>query len=121
MADISIEYSGKVTQGAHAFLNSGTALVGEVDIDFKELVKVFGKPNCESDGYKTDAQWVIYTPAGIATIYNYKDGINYINYLGQDGLPVEDITNWHIGGHSRRVLWWVEKALGIKPTPFGGD
>ena len=30
------------------------------------------------------------------TIYNYKDGINYRGLLG---IPVEQITHWHVGGH----------------------
>lgn len=73
----------------------GTSLQGEVDISYNDLIKLFGQPH-EGDGYKVDAEWIIETPFGVATIYNYKTGKNY---LGPDeGADVKDIRDWHIGG-----------------------
>ena len=62
-------------------------MVSEVIEDYTILVKTFGEPNAEGDGYKVDAEWNLLTPDGIATIYNYKDGPSY---MGSDGTPVED-------------------------------
>ena len=62
-----------------------------------------------SDEYKTDVNWGLEFEDGtIATIYNWKNGKNY---CGERGLPVEDITEWHIGGHEPRVASWVEDYL----------
>lgn len=71
-----------------------TSLQGEMDCSYKSLVDLFGEPNSETDGYKIDAEWMINTPFGFATIYNYKTGKNY---NGDDGDEVEDIRDWHIG------------------------
>ena len=87
---------------------SGTSLVDCIDISYKELVDAFGEPNSDTDEYKVDAEWIIDTPAGVATIYNYKTGHNY---LGEDGDDVWDITDWHIGGKNMEVKDWIMKSL----------
>jgi hypothetical protein len=86
----------------------GTHLLDEIEIGYDKLVAKLGEPNELNDGYKTDAEWLVYTPVGIATIYNYKDGINY---NGTDGTKVEDITNWHIGGYNNAVVDYIKKIL----------
>jgi hypothetical protein len=87
---------------------NGSSLKGEIDIAYSHLVEVLGPPNDEGDGYKVDAEWVLEFPDGlIATIYNYKTGRNY---LGEEGLPVEQIRDWHIGGHDPRV---VERVISL--------
>jgi len=80
----------------------GTSLDGYVTRTLAEMVEAFGEPHRHVEGGdKTDAEWVLRFDDGtIATIYNYKDGKNY---LGDEGLAVEDIAEWHIGGlHTRR-------------------
>jgi hypothetical protein len=72
------------------------------------LVKVFGEPNCVGDGYKTDAEWCISVDGKVATIYNYKNGKNY---LGDEGYDVEEITTWHIGGFDSSVVKEIDKIL----------
>lgn len=87
----------------------GTGLQGGIYATYDQLVKEFGEPNITWDyPDKVDAQWVLDTPFGVATIYNYKDGHAY---LGNEGLDVKDITNWHIGGHTVQVLSWVKNRL----------
>jgi hypothetical protein len=84
---------------------SGTALVAEITATYSELVLKFGVPIEGGDRYKTDAEWDIeFEDGSVATIYNWKDGENY---LGEGGLPVEDIKEWHIGGHSKDVARWI--------------
>jgi len=92
---------------------TGTSYQGEIRITYQDLVKTLGRPNGKTDGYKIDAEWEIKTPFGMATIYNWKDGKNY---LGPTGQALTDITEWHIGGHTKEVVsyvynLWPEKAL----------
>lgn len=73
-----------------------TAYRAEINASYKALVKLLGQPNSRGDGCKIDAEWVIEINGKIMTIYNWKDGQNY---LGRHGLPISKITQWHIGGH----------------------
>ena len=91
---------------------SGTHLQGHVNATYEELVRVFGEPNGYSDGYKTDVEWAFnITRNGrqVATIYNWKNGPNY---MGGAGIPVDKITRWHIGGFTQLAVKWVEASLG---------
>jgi len=91
------------------YLAGGTSLQGCIRVGFNRLVKAFGEPEKRlNDGYKTDANWIMLTPDGIATIYNYKNGKNY---LGEEGWAKEDIVDWNIGGHKPEVAVWVKKAI----------
>ena len=84
-------------------------LQGYLAVTYARLVEVFGEPNSGNDGYKTDAEWTIKFPdCTIASIYNYKDGKNY---EGADGLAVEDITEWHIGGKTKKSLTYIKQVL----------
>ena len=90
---------------------NGTSLKGYVDVSYATLIEMFGEP-LEGDGYKTDAEWVIAFKRNggtvYATIYNYKDGRNY---CGEEGLDVEDITDWHIGGTTQLAETYVHMAV----------
>lgn len=92
----------------------GTSLAGQIDVSYAKLCKVFGDPNSDSDGYKTDAEWVLeFDDDGetvVATIYNYKDGKNYLKHRGK---ATSRIRNWHVGGHETRAVDLVNKALAI--------
>ena len=88
---------------------NGTSLKGYIGCDYATLVEVFGKEHSDGDGYKVDAEWCLQFSNGVvATIYNYKDGVNY---CGEDGLLVEDITDWHIGGKSRLAEQTVDEYI----------
>lgn len=94
----------------------GTGLIDCIDCTYAKLVSVFGVPNVNSDfNDKIDAEWNINFRLGnrlvVATIYNYKDGHNY---LGRDGMAVEDITDWHVGGYSPEALDCVRDALDLQ-------
>jgi len=91
--------------------SASTWLQGRIDVEYAKLVKVFGEPISKVDEYKSDAEWHILFEDGIlATIYNYKDGKNY---LGDKGMLVKDITEWHIGGKTHKsvinVLYQLER------------
>jgi|ERR1039458_5720601 hypothetical protein len=81
---------------------------GEIDCPYSLLLASFGEPE-QGDGYKTQAEWTIATPDGIATIYDWKQGDSY---LGEgNGTPIEQITQWSIGGHNKKVVEWINKAI----------
>lgn len=86
----------------------GTSLVGEITAPYSKLVKAFGEPT-ESDGYKSDAEWEVEFEDGtVATIYNWKNGKNY---MGSSGTPTERIIHWHIGGFSSDAKYKVLEVL----------
>jgi hypothetical protein len=80
-----------------------THLQGYINCSYDDLVEAFGYPLEERfDDYKSDAEWQIEFDDGtVATIYNYKNGKNY---LGDQGYNVCDITQWHVGGRSKNVV-----------------
>ena len=92
---------------------NGTSLSGYLNVSYQTLVELFGEPNAKVDGYKTDAEWHVKVkeegdaPA-FATIYNYKDGKNY---LGANGLNVEDIKDWHVGSKSKWTFYNLEEYV----------
>ena len=87
---------------------SGTCLQGYIDANYADLCEKLGA-HSNGDEYKVDAEWVLrFSDGTIATIYNYKDGKNY---CGEDGLDVDDITEWHVGGRSKRAVELVQKLL----------
>lgn len=88
-----------------------TSLQGYIDASYEELVAVFGEPDRVCDEYKVDAEWTIRFENGVvATIYNYKDGKHY---CGEEGLDVEDIRDWHIGGgYGQEAAILVQEELG---------
>jgi hypothetical protein len=75
----------------------------------QNIIDKLGKPHSQGDAYKTDAQWAFKFEDGtVATLYNWKDGKNY---CGADGLNLEDITSWNIGGFSPDAVYKIEEAL----------
>ena len=85
----------------------GTCLQGQIIANYDDLVTAFGPP-LAGDDYKTDAEWVARINDTVATIYNWKNGPAY---CGADGIPVEQITEWNIGGRSHAAVRLVERLL----------
>lgn len=87
---------------------NGTCLQGYIEASYHDLVQVFG-PSNDGDGYKTDAEWAIrFEDNSVATIYNWKNGHNYCD---EDGLSLDEITEWHIGGHDDHAVNNVHYAF----------
>ena len=87
---------------------TGTSFKGYLLTNYKDLIAVFGDPTTLGDDYKIDVEWIIKTPYGIATIYNYKDGKAY---LGASGLEPEQICEWHVGGRNISSYEWIKKQI----------
>ena len=97
---------------------TGTGFLAYMDIGYADLVATLGEP-IAADGYKVDAEWILEFPAPhrvVATIYNYKTGRNY---LGPTAPGIQDIRDWHIGGHGQRAMECVA-ALFPQATVSGG-
>jgi hypothetical protein len=87
-----------------------SSLQGYLTTTYDKLVSVLGEPS-DGDGEKVDAEWrIMFSDNTFATIYNYKDGHNY---NGRDGTPVEQITDWHIGGASDAAVTQINKLFGV--------
>ena len=100
------------THNEHPIHYAGSSLKGRVICTFPQLLDAFGKPMRLRKDDKVDAQWAIcFADEGIGTIYNWKNGQNY---LGLEGLKPEDITEWNIGGFSGHVLNGVSRALNLE-------
>lgn len=86
----------------------GTSYRGEISANYADLHMLFGEPLL-GDGYKTDAEWWVQFDDGtLATIYNWKNGRNY---MGDDGLDIEQITEWNVGGRCKQALDMVIKTM----------
>lgn len=84
---------------------AGGGLQGYVTASYAAIVKLLGPPNSPFiDEFKVDVEWLVQTPAGPATIYNWKPEL-------PTGIAVEKITDWHVGGESRDVVQHVADAL----------
>jgi len=90
----------------------GTGLKGYVNITYDEIVSKLGKEHFGASGdNKMLAEWSFKFDDGtVATLYNYK------NYDSVDGLDLEDITEWNIGGNSKLAVYHLGKALGTLDT-----
>ena len=87
----------------------GGSLMGEVDCGYSQLKSIFGTP-AEGDGYKTEAEWTVSTPVGIACIYDYKEGKSY---NGAEGTAKTKIRDWHIGGDNKNVVAYIMLAIAM--------
>ena len=83
-----------------------THLQGGFNMPYAELVRILGKPNRGTDGYKTDAEWMLNYNDVVATIYNYKNGPNYTG----EGT-IEGITEWNIGGRDIKAAAVVQSLI----------
>jgi len=90
----------------------GTFGQGTIEVSFKEIFDKLGPCHWDGEGYKTDAEWAIKSGDTIATLYNWKNGKNY---LGDQGLEIQDITEWNIGGNSKEAVDLIYKILNKDP------
>ena len=81
----------------------GTSLQGYIKAPYEKLLEVFGAPNSKlCDNYKTDVEWAFeFADGTIATLYNWKNGKNY---LGDEGLELNDIYEWNVGGFNDKAV-----------------
>lgn len=70
------------------------------NVTLQSLTATLGEPENiadQSDG-KVSAQWILQTPHGVGTIYDWKTD-----------EPLGTLTNWHIGGHNQETADFIIK------------
>ena len=82
----------------------GTFLRGYIKASYEQLLKSFGEPHDPNgDNYKTDVEWAFeFADGTIATLYNWKNGKNYLGEA--EGLELDDIYEWNVGGNSDKAV-----------------
>ena len=72
----------------------GTCGQGSLDVDYKTLKAVFGKPDDDysSGDYKIRKHWTVSIDGVICTIYDWKQGKSYRGYR-----PLKN-ARWSVGG-----------------------
>ena len=89
--------------------SSGTSFQGYIYARYDQLCLAFGEPCIPNSlDKKTDAEWIINTPHGVATIYNYKNGKRY---MGKSGLDISIICEWHVGAKNTKSYQWIKTKL----------
>lgn len=83
-------------------LSAGTNLIEIVDVSYEKIVETFGLPERRDDD-KSRLMWVVLTPKGVATIYDYNSPVT----------NVDELRTWHIGGRNEEVAELVKAALEI--------
>jgi hypothetical protein len=88
----------------------GTTLQGYLRASFEQLLRAFGSPHMDQcDHYKTDVEWAFrFADGTIATLYNWKNGKNY---LGDEGLELNDIYTWNVGGFNEKAVTKLKERL----------
>tara|TARA_Y100001958_G_C20769838_1_gene246213 strand:+ start:248 stop:547 length:300 start_codon:yes stop_codon:yes gene_type:complete len=92
-------------------MTGGTYLQGYVKATYEQLLKAFGSPHMDQcDNYKTDVEWAFkFADGTVATIYNWKNGYNYLGEA--EGLKLNNITEWHVGGFNQKAVARVIDAI----------
>lgn len=81
----------------------GTSYRGNLTARYFDLVHCFGEPNLEESGDgKVRAEWDLEFEDEdgnliVATIYDWKES-----------KPIEEVTDWHIGGHGFKSTFMVQ-------------
>ena len=83
---------------------NGSHLVGRINSNYENIVRVFGQPNLEQHDGKTDAIWNGKIFGVPFNIYNWKNGHSY----GYD-IDIQDIKEWNIGGFGNEAEALVKK------------
>jgi hypothetical protein len=96
----------------------GTHLQGYIECSYDDLVNTFGTPTIEGGmETKIEVEWELTFIEStrtddnheVVTIYNWKNGKRYCGE--EEGLEVQDIKQWHIGGHRRYAVDLVHDAI----------
>lgn len=91
----------------------GTGKQGDLVASYMALRNAFGVPssNTSMDDKVTEI-WVLDTVAGPATIYAYK--------RTEEGINLEDVKEWSIGGKNKEVVYYVKNHLKAMTGICGG-
>jgi len=89
-----------------AQMASGTSRKGQISLSYASLVSVLGEATLDGDGCAVDAEWVVETPHGIVTVYNYRNGPSYLR-----SGDIGNIREWHIGARSQGAAEYLIREM----------
>lgn len=95
-------------------LLEGTYFQGYIQTSFSRLRAAFGSPGPGDDDGKIKFRWIVTFPDGtVSSVYDWKVDAEF---MGADGMTRRDLRSagrfaWSIGGHDKRGVWWVRRAL----------
>ena len=116
IGDVCLKLNSNLPRYKRSDNIGGTCLKGYITTTYDNLLNKLPKPLEIYDDYKCDVEWGLEFSDGTkATIYNYKNGRNY---LGDKGKDKEDITQWNIGGNSHKAVEYVSEILGVNGEEF---
>lgn len=88
-----------------------TSYQGDLLVPYHTLVATFGAP-LPGDDYKVDAEWHFqFEDGAVATLYNWKNGPNYLG----DDVRLDLIDEWNVGGHAPEVVERLARLLHLTP------
>ena len=114
---INIDCQGQVNHKEPTFI-ARIDRMAAINVTYQQLITTFGQPTADPNNDYYDVYWLIFTPDGVAKIHNFKDGKNY---LGDQGLEVEQILEWEISCYDLEAVEWVTKALAVRQENEGYD
>lgn len=100
-----VDFSDNVIPDNTLSINGTFFLEQTLVINYHDLVEIFGQPNGCGDNYKVTTQWILRTPAGVATIYDWKQTVKYDPSYGYN--TKYDLCEWNIGGTDKSVIKYV--------------
>lgn len=83
-----------------------TSLQTYVTGPYADLVRVFGEPNSDVDGYKVSTEWVLRNTQTneVVTLYDYKQTNLYDgDYPSVAEFRAQPYYAWHVGAESREI------------------
>jgi len=95
----------------------GGSLQGEIVASYDSLVKAFGPPNSQGDGYKISTEWCLMdTKANLKfSLYDYKETNLYSGGMQSvKKFRARKTYSWHIGYCDRRDIFNIEVREAIQ-------
>jgi hypothetical protein len=82
-----------------------TSLQGQVSCSYKGLVRLFGEPNSDGDGYKVSVEWNLEDENGeVVTLYDWKCTSLYDGHgISPEQFKTLKQYDWHIGAENVRA------------------
>lgn len=115
MNDLYVDFN--IMRKGEEVMPDGTTFQTKLTASYHQLVDVFGYPEDFSKwngltDYKVEHEWTFeFVDRTVATIYNWKNGVRY---AGLKGIPLEEMTEWHIGGHDLNAVRWIVESMRLK-------
>ena len=92
----------------------GTSFQNEVICSFEDLVSLFGEPLYYEGrvGFQTDVAWIFILNTGeVVTLYNWKNGPNYLGIEELYDNQIQNIIEWNIGAKTSKPASYIKRVI----------